>query len=111
MSTLQLITQVVPMESGGILDWLGAKNASTQSLFRALSITAGIGFVLYQAIVSRGALARVIVSGIAAAVFIWIVHNVTDVSDRVNNEVNTMPAPTSIAHTPPIDPAHLANEV
>lgn len=104
MSTLQMVTEVVPMTGGGILDWLGAKNASTQSLFRALSITAGIGFVLYQAIVSRGAMARVIVSGIAAAVFIWIVHNVTSVSDRVNNEVNSMPAPVVMTHAAPTSP-------
>lgn len=111
MSALQLMTHVVPMADGGILDWLDAKNASTQSLFRALSITAGIGFVLYQAIVSRGAMARVIISGIAAAVFIWIVHNVTSVSDRVNNEVNSTPALASITRTPPTDPAHLGTGI
>jgi len=49
--------------------------------------------VIYQAIVSRGAMARVIIAGIAAGIFIWIVFNVTDLQTRVNNEVNAIQAP------------------
>ena len=50
---------------------------------------AGIGFVIFQALASRGAFARIIISGLAAGVFIWIVWNVTDLRDRVDREVRT----------------------
>lgn len=80
---------------GGIIDWLTGKNAAVQTLGRGFSITAGIIFVIYQALISRGAMARVIIAGIAAGIFIWIVFNVTDLKDRVGNEVNAIRAPAS----------------
>jgi hypothetical protein len=88
------LSAAVPRAAGGgIIDWLTGKNAAVQTLSRAFSITAGIIFVIYQAIVSRGAMARVIIAGIAAGIFIWIVFNVTDLQTRVNNEVNASQAP------------------
>ena len=90
------LSAAVPQAAGGgIIDWLTGKNAAVQTLSRAFSITAGIIFVIYQAIVSRGAMARVIIAGIAAGIFIWIVFNVTDLKTRVNNEVNAIQAPAS----------------
>lgn len=90
------LAAAVPMAGGdGIIDWLTGKNAAVQTLGRGFSITAGIIFVIYQAFVSRGAMARVIIAGIAAGIFIWIVFNVTDLKDRVNNEVNALHAPAS----------------
>ena len=80
----------VPMagSGGGILDWLTAKNSQTQSVLRGLAVTLGIVFVIWQAVSSRGAMARVIIAIVAAGVFIWGVWNVTDIKDRVGNEVN-----------------------
>jgi len=90
------LSAAVPQAAGGgIIDWLTGKNAAVQTLSRAFSITAGIIFVIYQAIVSRGAMARVIIAGIAAGIFIWIVFNVTDLQTRVQNEVNAIQAPAS----------------
>lgn len=74
--------------SSGILDWLTTKLGDVQSLFRLLSLVGGMGFVIYQAIASRGALARIVIAGLAAAVFIWIVWNVTALKTRVNDEFN-----------------------
>jgi hypothetical protein len=83
----------------GIIDWLTGKNAAVQSLARAIAVTFAILFVLYQAFLSRGALARIIVSGIAAAVFVWIVWNVTSLQDRVDQEVNAGRAPAAVSWT------------
>lgn len=79
----------------GILDWLTTKLAATQTLFRTIGITGGMGFVIWQGIVSRGALARIIIAGIAAGIFVWIVWNVTSLQDRVDNEVNGARSPFS----------------
>lgn len=72
----------------GILDWSNSKLASVEATFRILSGVAGVGFVIWQAFQSRGAMARIIISGLAAGVFVWIVFNVTDLQDRVDSEIN-----------------------
>lgn len=94
-TTLMLLehtTHLVPMASEGILDFLDGKIAEAGTVLKGFSIVAGIGFVVWQAIQSRGALARIIMSGLAAGVFVWVVWNVTTLKDRVDNEVNTAPA-------------------
>ena len=101
MSTLLALTSAVTADPSavvaaggtGLLDWLTTKLAALQSVFRLVSVVGGMGFVIWQAISSRGALARIIISGIAAGVFIWVVWNVTALQDRVNNEVNAARAP------------------
>ena len=81
----------IPMaaDGEGILDWLTAKNTQTQSVLRGVAVTLGIIFVIIQAVASRGAMARIIVSLIAAGIFIWGVWSVTDIKDRVQNEFGT----------------------
>lgn len=96
----------LPMADGdGILDWLTAKNAQTQAVLRALAVTLGIIFVIWQAVSSRGAMARVIIAIIAAGVFVWGVWNVTGIKDRVDNEVNA--AGATVVQLHPAPPAHL----
>lgn len=80
--------------STGILDLLTSKNTAVQTFLRGLAITLGIIFVIYQAVVSRGAIARIVISGLAAALFVWIVFNVTALQARVDNEVNADGPPT-----------------
>ncbi len=103
MSTLMLVTDVahtiVAASGDGILDWGNGKITEAGGLLRGLSVVVGIGFVIFQAIASRGAMARVIMSGLAAAVFIWIVFNVTSLRDRVDNEINSAPEPGQSAQT------------
>lgn len=76
------------LAADGILDTISAKATEAQGVLRVIASVASIGFVIYQAISSRGAMARILVSGLAAGVFVWIVFNVTELSDRVDNEVN-----------------------
>ena len=72
----------------GILDWSNSKLAAVEATFRVLAGVAGVGFVIWQGFQSRGAMARIIISGLAAAVFVWIVFNVTDLQGRVDSEIN-----------------------
>lgn len=111
MSTLiQLSTEVfsahqaaVPMADGdGILDWLTSKNTQTQTVLRGIAVTLGIIFVILQAVASRGAMARIIISLIAAGIFIWGVWSVTDIKDRVGNEMDS----TAAAQVYPGHPGH-----
>lgn len=96
MSTILALTQEVStalpladiQASDGILDWIDVKNTQAQATFRALSVLFGIIFVIWQAIKSQMALARIIVAGLAAGVFVWVVWNVTELKDRVDNEIN-----------------------
>ncbi len=85
--------------TGGILDWGNGKVAQLGTFFRGFSVVGGVGFVIFQALVSRGAFSRIIVSGLAAAVFVWIVWNVTDLRDRVGKELRTAPAAVTV-HDP-----------
>jgi hypothetical protein len=83
-------------QDSDIIGWLGTKTGELGALFRSVSVVAGIGFVILQAIKSGGAIARIVISGIAAGIFVWIVFNVTDLRDRVDSEVNAA-APVSAA--------------
>lgn len=88
---------MLPAAGGdGVLDWLTNKNAEAQTLLRAFAVTAGILFVIIQAVASRGAMARIIISALAAGVFVWVVWNITDLKDRVGNEVGQG---SSVVHT------------
>ena len=84
------------LAADGILDWLTSKNSQTLSLLRAMAVTVGVIFVMWQAIASRGAMARIIIAIMAAGVFVWGVFNVTSIRDRVDNEVNSAP----VLHSP-----------
>ena len=102
MSTLLTLTtavsadpMVVAAGGTGLLDWLTNKLSDLQAVFRLLSVVGGMGFVIWQGISSRGAMARIIIAGIAAGIFIWIVWNVTALQTRVNNEVNAVRAPVT----------------
>lgn len=102
MSTLLTLTtavsadpMVVAAGGTGLLDWLTNKLTDLQGVFRLLSVVGGMGFVIWQGISSRGAMARIIIAGIAAGIFIWIVWNVTALQNRVNNEVNAERAPVT----------------
>ncbi len=89
--------------SGGILDWGNGKVAQLGTFFRGFSIVGGVGFVIFQALASRGAFSRIIISGLAAAVFIWIVFNVTSLRDRVGKDLQTAPAHSWVHHGAAVD--------
>jgi hypothetical protein len=81
-----------PVASGaGFLDLINNKNSQAQTVIRAVTITLAICFVILNAIASRGAMGRIIISSISAALFCWIVWNITDLQDRMDTELNSAP--------------------
>lgn len=115
MSALQLLTDSAPTVSvlagAGLLDTLGEKLNDVEAVLRVFAGVAGIGFVVFQAISSRGALSRILISGLAAGVFVWIVFNVTDLKDRVGNEITATDQTQSPALlSGPTDPAAVGAE-
>lgn len=86
------------LAAGGILDTANGRLVALMGVLRVLASVCSVGFVIFQAISSRGAIARIMISGLAAGVFVWIVFNVTDLSDRVDSEINAArPAPAATA--------------
>lgn len=86
---VEMATQVAAAAaSGGILDLVNQKIQELGAVLKGGALVAAIAFVVLQAIMSRGAMARIIISGFAAAVFVWIVFNVTSLQDRVDQEIN-----------------------
>lgn len=104
LSVVQEAATTNDLLASGILDWTGEKVAELETLFRAISVVAGIGFVIWRAVSTRGAMAAVVIAGLAAGVFIFIVWNVTQLQDMVDEEVNGAPASTWLleAGQPPL---------
>lgn len=108
---LLITTLLIPMApdpiapGDGILSWLDVKSAAALNTLRAIAVLLSIFFVIVQGVRTRGALATIIVSGFAAAVFCWIVFNVTDLQTRVDDEVNAS-GPVALTKVVP-EPARL----
>jgi hypothetical protein len=96
---LHALTVPVAAEGDGWLNWATAKNSQTQSLFRGIAVTAAIMFVIWQGIMSKGAMARIIISLITAGILVWGVWHITDLSERTDNEFNSLPT-LSRVHVP-----------
>lgn len=85
----------------GFLDTISEKLTDLEGVLRLFAAVAGIGFVVYQGVSSRGAMARILVSGLAAGVFVWIVFNVTNLQNRVDSEINAAGV-TAMATSQPV---------
>lgn len=74
----------------GVIDWVNNKSMevsdTTKLVVGAVSLI-GIGVV---AVISRFAMAKIFGALFVAALLNWGVHNITDVSDKVGEEVNSM---------------------
>ncbi|PZF82773.1 hypothetical protein [Jiangella anatolica] len=71
----------------GLLDWTTDTASSLQTVLRVVAITVAIVFVVYKAVQSKFAIGTIIVSALAAGVFIWIVYNVTALRDTVGEDL------------------------
>lgn len=76
---------------GGILDWANNELSQFGAVIRAASFVLGAVFVVWQAVKSQMAMARIVVSGLAAGIFVWIVWNVDALQSRVDTEINSAP--------------------
>lgn len=89
----------------GLLGTINVKSEEAKETVRIVSGLVAIAFVVFQAAASRMAMGRIIVSALAAGVFMWVVFNVTEVQDRVGEDLQTMPASSVVVTAPPLDRA------
>ncbi len=88
-ATVQAATAGTPMAAGeGIIGTLTDLNLSVQDLFRAVAVTAGIGFVVWAGIASAGRMSRILVAIAVAGIAVWGVFNITTVKDKVDKDIN-----------------------
>lgn len=76
----------------GLLGTINVKSEEAKETVRIVSGLVAIAFVVFQAAASRMAMGRIIVASLAAAVFMWVVFNITAVQDKVGEDLQTMPA-------------------
>lgn len=104
MTVLDTATAVAPLTvlpAGDLIDIAGQQTDAVRGLLRAFSAVAGILFVIINWIKSGGALGRVIVCGIAAGAFVWIVWNVSELRDKVGSEFDAQgPVAAVVVQTP-----------
>lgn len=81
-----LATSSITIQAG-LLDWTTDTASSLQTVLRVVAITVAILFVVYKAVQSKFAIGTIIVSALAAGVFIWIVYNVTALRDTVGEDL------------------------
>lgn len=100
MSSTDLI--ILAAENGGqsttgFFDLITALLTNTKNVVILTAGVAALVFILWHAITSKGTMTRIIMAGLAAGVFLFLVNNINDVKDRVDNEVNTN---TTVTNTP-----------
>ncbi|PSL01372.1 hypothetical protein CLV30_114102 [Haloactinopolyspora alba] len=71
----------------GILDWTSDTATSLRTVLRVVAITVAVLFVVFKAVQSKFAIGTIVVSALAAGVFIWIVYNVTSLRDTVGEDM------------------------
>lgn len=81
----------------GLLGTINVKSEEAKQTVRIVSGLVAIAFVVFQAAASRMAMGRIIVSTLAAGVFMWVVFNITEVQDRIGEDLQTAPAPAATA--------------
>lgn len=87
-------------DSEGLLDWVDVKSEEAKNVARTVAVLLAIVFFIWNVLASKGALARMIMAGLAAGLFIWIVFNVTELRDRVDDEVNSAPRVSATVASP-----------
>lgn len=96
MSTLAAITEAASVatlpQANDLLGFAGEKINAVGVLFKGLAAVLAVFFVLRTALKSGGAMAAIVIAGLCAGLFVWLVRNVGEVETRFDNEINARPA-------------------
>ncbi len=71
----------------GLLDWAADTAVDLRPVLQTVAITVAVLFVVYKAVQSKFAFGAIVVSALAAGVFTWAVHNVTNLSDTIGEDL------------------------
>lgn len=88
----------------GLIDWGKGKALEVQDLVRLVVGVGAIVGIAAQAVKSNFALARIAVSIGVAGLLVWGVWNITDVKDKVGDEMTDAPAALVITDHSPTSP-------
>lgn len=77
----------ITIQADGVLDWTQSTSERLRTVLQVVAVTVAVLFVVYKAVQSKFAIGTIIVSALAAGVFIWIVFNVTSLDDTVGEDL------------------------
>lgn len=100
----QFLAETCTDNGGGLLDWTCGMADRVRLVIRAVAITVAVIFVVYKAVTSKFAIGTIIVSALAAGVFIWIVFNVMDLQQEVGNDLDDIGNGNAMADASFADP-------
>lgn len=92
---MSVIDQVAALDltnmfgAGGLFDLASNKINTAMTVVRAFASLAAIGFVVWRGIKTSGAFGAIVIAGLCAGAFVWIVFNVTEIKNRVGSEVTS----------------------
>lgn len=71
----------------GLLDWASETAVDLRPVLQTVAITVAVLFVIYKAVQSKFSLGTIVVSALAAGVFVWVVFNVNSLSDTIGEDL------------------------
>lgn len=71
----------------GLLDWASTTAVDLQPVLRTVAVTVAIVFVIYKAVQSKFSLGTIVVSALAAGIFVWLVFNVEQLTDTIGEDL------------------------
>ncbi|RIQ12214.1 hypothetical protein [Jiangella rhizosphaerae] len=99
MSAIELMSvaaEVAPsvqvVADGGVFGWVESEAGQLESTMQTLSIVVAVVFVVFRAVKTGFAIASIAIAALMAGVFVWVVHNVDILGNRVDQEINSAPA-------------------
>lgn len=101
-----VIGNLLPLAGDGVLDLANRKLGEFHQTLLLAGGMFAVVFVLMQAISGKGSVARIVVAGIAAAVFLFIIHNTDFLRKQVDNELNSAPSPLFVEDDHPVTGDH-----
>lgn len=107
MLNIHVATHMVTLAgNNGIISWLDNKTTDVHSLLVHVGGTAAVGFLIWVAFKAKGAMAAIIVGGLSAGLFAYLVTDVNSVKTRLANEGNSNGAAVVSTHVPAPPPRH-----
>lgn len=71
----------------GLLDWASTTAVDLQPVLQTVAVTVAVVFVIYKAVQSKFSLGTIVVTALAAGLFIWLVFNVDQLSDTIGEDL------------------------
>lgn len=71
----------------GLIDWAEQTAVDIRPILQTVALTVAVLFVIYKAVHSKFSFGTIVVSALAAGVFVWAVFNVDSLSDTIGEDL------------------------